>query len=194
MAADGYGTKGEPEFDDGNAPDTAVDPTLVAQYAGIVGNRIVGTSGERAAFSSIWTGFSGGPWNGLEFEETDTGLMYKRISGSWVLREGDSGWVTPTLNTGWSVASSNTPMYRRLNGVVYIRGRAAYNSATGGATTTLFTLPAGFRPAAVDNIFLGDNNSGAARLNVTSAGAVVYLTGGSVSSLSIASLVFIADN
>jgi hypothetical protein len=54
----------------------------------------------------------------------------------------DSGWTDATL-AGTFVSGGTTPGYRRLNGVVYLRG----NISGGTANTTAFTLPTGYRPA-----------------------------------------------
>ena len=76
----------------------------------------------------------------------------------------DTGWITPTLNSGWTNTSL---VYRRLNGVTYIQGRAA----TTGATATAFTLPGGFQPDAT-RTFLLDSTGSAVRSWVTSTGVV----------------------
>lgn len=55
----------------------------------------------------------------------------------------DSGWITVSSFSN-SFTATNTVAYRKLNGVVYLRG-----SVNGGtANTTAFTLPTGYRPAA----------------------------------------------
>jgi hypothetical protein len=63
----------------------------------------------------------------------------------------DTGWQTPTLNADFqSVAAPFGPVqYRRLNGIVYMRGLLQNKSTTTsqGALVTAFTLPAGFLPA-----------------------------------------------
>jgi hypothetical protein len=57
----------------------------------------------------------------------------------WFLR--DTGWITMTpLLNGW--VSVATPQYRRVDGIVYLRGRVQ----SGTASTNIFVLPAGFRP------------------------------------------------
>lgn len=54
----------------------------------------------------------------------------------------DSGWVGVTNLSGDFVAGSVTPGYRKLNGVVYMRG----NMHQGNGEEVAFTLPEGFRP------------------------------------------------
>ena len=56
----------------------------------------------------------------------------------------DSGWIQPTLNSGWSHYSSpyGPVKYRRIGSIVNIQGIA--NGATQG--TNVFQLPAGYRP------------------------------------------------
>lgn len=155
MAADGYGSKGEPEFDDGGAPDTAVDPTLVGQYAGIVGNRVAGTSTQRAAFTAIWSGFSSGPWDGLVFHETDTKQTYERRAGAWVCvtpglscalrKSANQNLTTSAAALTWDVEisdafamhdnSSNTSRVSAPVSGVYEVVVSAYNSNTSGMGT-----------------------------------------------------------
>jgi hypothetical protein len=67
----------------------------------------------------------------------------------WAAAGADSGgWATPTLSTGWSAAGGvfAAPSYRRdALGYVHLRGTLA---SAAGLTGTIYTLPAGFRPAA----------------------------------------------
>lgn len=62
----------------------------------------------------------------------------------WPATPDDSGWITPTLVSGWAAPGGTlAPLrYRRVSGVVEFQG-----SATGAADADpLFTLPTGFRP------------------------------------------------
>lgn len=98
MAADSYGPKGEPQFAGSGVPQDAADLSLVATYAAKVGNRVSGTSAERAAPDG-WM-----PASGLEFYETDTGLTYLYVNpAGWVLQDGTatiySEPAQPTLLT-----------------------------------------------------------------------------------------------
>lgn len=79
----------------------------------------------------------------------------------------DSGWVNATLAAGWTVFGGETPGYRCLNGITYLRGRAVST----GAGATAFTLPAGFRPSPLI-VLLAENNGAAVRCQVSAAGAV----------------------
>ena len=54
----------------------------------------------------------------------------------------DSGWINPSLSNSF-VSGGVTPVYRLLQGVVYLAGNV--NSGTPEATA--FTLPVGYRPA-----------------------------------------------
>lgn len=55
---------------------------------------------------------------------------------------GDTGWSNVGSFSNSFVSGGNTPGYRRLNNVVYLRGNI--NSGTAGQTA--FTLPSGYRP------------------------------------------------
>lgn len=59
------------------------------------------------------------------------------MSQFWPPLPSDTGWVTPSLATGWTVFGGETPQYRIRNRVVYLRGRATTTGAVAGA----FTLP-----------------------------------------------------
>lgn len=65
----------------------------------------------------------------------------------------DSGWQTLTLRSGFQT-SGETPQYRKLGHVVYIRGRVVPISgtfSTGGSPVA--DIPAGFRPTVANEVF-----------------------------------------
>jgi len=80
MAVDSYGTKNEPRFTDTGGPDLAVDSNALSDHIVKMGNRRVGTSAERDAASANPKEV----WEGLEWEDTTTKKVYRRIAGSWV--------------------------------------------------------------------------------------------------------------
>lgn len=55
---------------------------------------------------------------------------------------GDTGWTNVSSFSNSFVSGGNTPGYRKINGVVYLRG----NIGGGTANTTAFILPVGYRP------------------------------------------------
>jgi hypothetical protein len=55
----------------------------------------------------------------------------------------DSGWINVSSFTNSFVSAGTAPAYRKLNGVVYLRG----NVQSGTAGTAAFTLPSGYRPS-----------------------------------------------
>jgi hypothetical protein len=70
------------------------------------------------------------------FSVTDAGVVTSANLG-------DTGWTTVDSFSNGFGSGGNTPGYRRLNGVVYLRG----NISGGTANQTAFTLPTGHRPA-----------------------------------------------
>ena len=88
-----------------------------------------------------------GNWLGRLITTTDTEITY-RFDGAWVEWLGDSGWIAPTILNSWS---GSTVRYRKLNGVVYLRGRLTETSAT---FNKAFELPAGYRPAVDLNVVI----------------------------------------
>lgn len=71
---------------------------------------------------------------------------------SWQLvLTGDTGWITATLTSSFNPyggSSGNTPKYRKIGNVVYISGivTPASTISSTANTTTIFTLPTGYRP------------------------------------------------
>lgn len=97
----------------------------------------------------------------------------------------DSGWINMTLAGAWATSGGITPAYRKLNGVVYLRGRVA--SGTG----TIATLPVGFRPGQDMRAFVNEGTTGTtggALAIATATGIITY--GGTSPNLSAS---FIAD-
>lgn len=92
MARDDTGPHQEPEYDPLGAPADAADLTELGKYAAYYGNTALDTAAARAAAES-----AGQTWNGLTWVETDTGLIYRRIGGAWVLQE--VATKTSTLRT-----------------------------------------------------------------------------------------------
>jgi hypothetical protein len=88
------------------------------------------------------------------------------------LSVGAQAWITPSLGSGWSFygAPYNTPgYYKDVLGIVHLRGLLA----SSGATSLIFTLPAGYRPIA-QCLFPSFANSAAARVDVQTDGQVLF--------------------
>lgn len=126
MAVDGgYGPKGRPKFLAGGGFEDWVDLEAVGSYAGDVGNRKVGTAARRAALSTS-TAAADQVWQGLEYEETDTGL-------TWLCTA-----ISPSV--AWSVVSrpniNNTTfaLVGALSGSARLQIRAFHAIVTLGAS------------------------------------------------------------
>lgn len=108
-------------------------------------------------------------WQGRLMLARDTGTLYRWFGSSWVVSSEDTGWLTPTLTSPWTAVSGSPVGYRRINGVVYMRGRVQ-----GGTPGTSFcTLPAGFRPAQSSRFVVSGGSGG-------SFESVIVQTSGSV--------------
>jgi hypothetical protein len=61
----------------------------------------------------------------------------------------DTGWIAPTLLNGYTNYSGTWEQagYRRINGVVHLRGLLDPPSLSGTPAIPAFVLPVGFRPA-----------------------------------------------
>ena len=102
---------------------------------------------------------------------------------------GDTGWINLTLVNSWATSLSETPQYRKLNGVVYLRG-----VATGGSATTLATLPVGSRPIATIRMLVraATSTTSTTWVQIDSSGLITTATGASPNLNAISS--FPGDN
>jgi hypothetical protein len=117
-------------------------------------------------------------------------IIRKIYSGGIPAGQGspDTPWIPMTLLNGWTNygAPFSTLSYRRISGVVYIKGFVA----TGAAGTAVATLPAGFRPAQT-KLLGGYYNGGMARVDIDANGVIV--PSAYTSWLSLEQIVFPAD-
>lgn len=128
MAADDYDDiTGAPQFAGAGAPDTAVDLTLVAAFAAMVGTRLIGTTAERLAYAFAR--------EGLAWWDTDEDALYVHSGTGWLLQFKDWTSYTPTLGnmTGTAAAA-----YQVIGETVNVRFRLTV--ATMGSTPNL-SLP-----------------------------------------------------
>jgi hypothetical protein len=98
----------------------------------------------------------------------------------------DSGWINLPSHDESTIAFM---AYRRLNGVVYLRGELSFNAPQGSSvvTTQFATMPNGFRPNATARISLFNGSSAinahphlvSFALNINPAGAVSRTSAGS---------------
>ena len=96
----------------------------------------------------------------------------------------DTGWITPTLNTGFTqaaLASAGDFMYRRIGNIVYIKGSVKGFTAT---SQSCVQLPTGYRPSTRIDFYASESGDYIAKFMVTYQGNITYLGGtrGSVSS------------
>jgi hypothetical protein len=83
-----------------------------------------------------------------------------KVNGSTIE---DTGWISVTsFNNGFT---GNSVAYRKINNVVYLRGRLSGGTATAGA----FFLPEGFRPSTIE-VVIPTQQYGTANINYTSVG------------------------
>lgn len=95
----------------------------------------------------------------------------------------DSGWIYPTLNSGWTSQYSGAPTrYRKIGKVVYLE---SFVDGTSTASDILFTLPEGFRPlnqytryvaySAYSNYIINILNNGKVSV-LNKSGAITWLS------------------
>lgn len=131
----------------------------------------------------------------VDFNASGKGLAFGKVSekdamevsldmydknGLLIEGKNDSGWVNLSLNSGWTYQySADIPQYRKINGIVYLRGLV---DGTAAAGTIIATLPAGFRPYGSFNRFacvLNQNQQ--VNIQVNSTGAINDYTKGTAS-------------
>ncbi|WP_075343790.1 hypothetical protein [Tenacibaculum agarivorans] len=105
----------------------------------------------------------------------------------------DTGWQTPLLQNGIENYSSSyqAPRFRKKNGVVYIEGTVR-GGIPGPSTTTIFTLPSGFRPS--KRLILKGIKSGdvVVRIDISTSG-VMYCYDYDTTMVSISGISFLVD-
>jgi len=91
----------------------------------------------------------------------------------------DTGWLYPTFQNGWVNYDTyyGPTRYRRVNNIVMIEGLV--KSGTIGSNSSVFTLPAGFRPATRILSSTTTSPNAHARLEITPSGNVIPYTGSS---------------
>lgn len=115
----------------------------------ISGNSIANNlNGISVNSSGTATGGSGAHYIGANAMYGNTTADYAE-SGT-VLASPQAGfptaWVVPTLDTGWATAAGSQPVrYRRVGDNVQVEG-TVQNTTGGVLSSSMFTLPAGFRP------------------------------------------------
>lgn len=98
-------------------------------------------------------------------------VWYGGAWSAWRTINDDSGWLTPTfLNSFTDYGGVYACRYRKLNGVVYIKGIVNHPGST--STLTAFVLPAGYRPAVSGHLIATMTNAGVKRLDVRKEGDV----------------------
>lgn len=105
----------------------------------------------------------------------------------------DSGWnLMTSFGGGWTVYGSGweTPAYRKISGIVYMRGLLAPGTTSAG--TTIYTLPAGYRPTGNTHTQVATGGQGGA-INIYGTG-VINLNYRCTGYLSLNNIRFPADN
>lgn len=115
---------------------------------------------------------------GTPIYEDDTRSLYFYNGSGWDLfSSAPTSWVSPALSNSWVNfgGAFQAVSYRRVGDIVQMRGSAKNGTTTTG--TTIYTLPAGYRPPATHIFATLDGNNNAARFDVDSSGNVTIQTG-----------------
>jgi hypothetical protein len=161
-------TTGSPIFLDSDAPDPAVNPTQVAEYAASVGTRLIGSTAERTAYTYAR--------EGLRWYDTTLDREYIHTGSGWVVAFIPSEDTSVTFVGIYSSSGASPVRVHVENGRAFMEGIATSTSAgfSTGTNYDLGSIPEAYAPAE-NQLFLvsaGDNNSG--RLVVQSSGAMIF--------------------
>jgi hypothetical protein len=127
----------------------------------------------------------------------DAAAMYNNITAPLNLivpRITDGGWITATLGNSWAAfgGTYSTPKYRLKNGVVYLKG-----AMTGGTSaTTVFTVPAGYRPLDTIGVIGGSGATAVALCTMNASGVFIvhgYSSGGSNAAVNLGGVCWVAE-
>lgn len=133
MTADGTpGTKNNPQFLDGGAPDLATDANLISAYAAKVGNRRTGTTAERNAATGKDV------WEGLEWFDTTLRRIFLYLNGSWVATVGFTN-APNSASGGLTPGGVTVPA-----GAVIFEQRFYTEFTTGTGGTGVFSFPTAY--------------------------------------------------
>jgi hypothetical protein len=138
------------------------------------------------------------PTVGKLWYDTSTSRLKVWTGSAWT-DTADTGWHEigatgePAFENGWHNygATWETTAYRKVNGIVYLKGLLAGGTST-AYPTAFFTLPAGYRPNSDKHIVITSNASWAI-VNVFADGRVTCNTNCSATWLSLANISFPAD-
>ena len=109
------------------------------------------------------------PWDGCRVWVTDEDIWYQWSGSAWVAD--DTAWASLSLTNSWAVSGGFTPQWRRIKGVVYLRGKCQH-ATFGSNGTAAFTLASGSRPGQTSDFYVlgGATNVTAAKASITTGG------------------------
>lgn len=137
---------GAPQFSDNGAPDIAVDPSLVSNYAADVGNRIVRAN--LAALESYPFARAG-----MEGYAVDTGISYVHTGTGWIISMMPLTAWTPTI-TGLAVGNGSlVTEYNRTGDLVNVFIEYTHGSSSSVSGQVTFTPPIGFASPTIPRHF-----------------------------------------
>ena len=109
------------------------------------------------------------PTDGMRMWVTDEDIWYQWSGSAWVAD--DTAWANLTLTNSWAVSGGLTPQWRRVKGIVYLRGKAQHATFASNGTAA-FTLASGSRPGQLSDFYTlgGATNVTAAKASITTGG------------------------
>lgn len=138
----------------------------------------------KATGTGAWAGYNNqlaywlsavGAWRfiapkvGMRFRNQADSIWYEYSGSAWVAD--DTAWASLSLTNSWAVSGGFTPQWRRIKGVVYLRGKCQH-ATFGSNGTAAFTLASGSRPGQLSDFYTlgGATNVTAAKASITTGG------------------------
>jgi hypothetical protein len=159
--------------------------TSLMVYTGSAWRQVgISTVADATARAAISTNYSTLLHSGFEVIETDTTRTWSWSGTVWQWVGGGvdpAAWTLPTLNSPWTnylYPDYQQARYRKTgSGMVYIEGLIKGTGTAVASGTVVFTLPLGYRPPNRLLFSSISNTTVSSRLDVTSTGDVVLMSG-----------------
>ncbi|MET1154725.1 MAG: hypothetical protein ABWX72_11025 [Arthrobacter sp.] len=84
----------------------------------------------------------------------------------------DTGWVTLTLESGWTIGGAGTLQARRIGNQVFLRGNVLSTSAPGNTWIRIATVPDGMRPTLSTPFPQSSNTTATMAIRVNPGGGI----------------------
>lgn len=167
----------------------------ITAFTGIGASPYTQPSNSSNIFPAIHTGNAA---TGFQLNSTEIITRNNTLNSFWSLQgmfyTNSASWINASLQNSWVNYGgnyANASYIKSSDGIVSLQGLVRNGAATGG--TTLFTLPAGYRPVYRTMCSVTTNPTAPARIDIQTTGAVTVHEGVNNGWLSLAGCDFLTD-